>query len=326
MDELLSIEKIVMHFQLRRHTVKALNGVDLSIRKGEVLGLVGETGSGKSMTALTILNLLPPQGRILSGQIIFDKENLLEKSEEEMKGIRGCQISMIFQNPRESLNPVIKIGEQIADIYQVHSGASKLEAHNHSVKMLKAVGLANVESLLNDYPHQLSGGMCQRVMIAMALSCNPRLLIADEPTTALDVTVQAEVCDLILDMVRSEGAACLYITHDLGVVAQICDRVAIMYAGRVVETGSISEIFENPRHPYTQGLIASTLRVDRNVPITVIPGDVADAARIPRGCPFHPRCVYAREVCKGSYPDSLELGERRKVECHKVIQGWSNGQ
>ncbi len=325
MNELLSIENIVMHFKLRLHTVKALNGVDLTIRTAEVLGLVGETGSGKSMTALTILNLLPPQGRILGGQIRFDGENLLDKTEEEMKGIRGRQISMIFQNPRESLNPVITIGEQIMDIYQAHLGASKQEAYDHSVKMLKAVGLSDVVSLLNAYPHQLSGGMCQRAMIAMALSCNPRLLIADEPTTALDVTVQADVCDLILDMVRSEGASCLYITHDLGVVAQICDRVAVMYAGSVVESGSVHEIFESPQHPYTQGLIDSTLRVDRNSPITVIPGDVADAARFPLGCPFHPRCVYARDVCKISCPESLELGERRRVACHKVIQGWSNG-
>lgn len=321
MDELLTIENIVLHFKLHQHTVKALNGVDLTIRKGEILGLVGETGSGKSMTALAILNLLPSQGKILGGQIRFDDYNLLEKTEEEMQGIRGRQISMIFQNPRESLNPVIKICEQLMDIYRVHSGASKLEAYDHSVVMLQAVGLSNVESLLNSYPHQLSGGMCQRVMIAMALSCNPRLLIADEPTTALDVTVQAEVGDLILDMVRSRGAACLYITHDLGVVAQICDRVAVMYAGRVVESGSIFEIFENPQHPYTQGLIASTLRVDRNGPITVVPGDVPDAARLPRGCPFHPRCVYVMDVCAVSYPDSLELGERRKVACHKVIQG-----
>ena len=321
MDRLLSIENLHTHFRLRRYLVKALNGVNLDLCEGEVLGLVGETGSGKSVTALSLLRLVAPQGSIVNGKIMWQGEDLLAKTEDEMKGIRGNAISMIFQNPRESLNPVFTVGEQMVSLYRFLTRCSPKTASQRALEMMRAVGMTDPAAQLAAYPHQLSGGMCQRVMIAMALMCNPALLIADEPTTALDVTVQADVCDLILELVHSKGASCLYITHDLGVVAQICDRLAVMYAGRVIETGTVAQIFDEPQHPYTEGLIASTLRVDRYQPIVVIPGEVPDAAAFPAGCPFHPRCQYAQGVCVETYPETLHLGSRRTVSCYRVNQG-----
>ena len=322
MRELLHIEDLHVHFYLRRSLVKAVNGVDLDLYEGEILGLVGETGSGKSVTALSILQLIPAPGRAVNGKIIFRGEDLLTKAGGYMKGIiRGNEISMIFQDPRESLNPVYKVREQLAAVYRTHAMASEKEASRQALEMMQAVAIPDAQTVLEAYPHQLSGGMCQRVMIGMALMCDPKLLIADEPTTALDVTVQADVLDLILELVRSKGASCLYITHDLGVVAQICDRVAVMYAGRIVETGAVEEIFRHALHPYTQGLIASTLRVDRYQPIVVIPGEVPDAAGLPLGCPFWPRCEYARELCREIYPEVVQLGGRRSVSCHKISQG-----
>lgn len=322
MGELLEIENLHTYFYLRRDVVKALNGVDLNLYEGEVLGLVGETGSGKSVTALSILRLISSPGKVVKGKIVFQGEDLLTKTETEMKGIRGNLISMIFQNPRESLNPVFTAGEQLVTVYCSHAKASKQEAYQSALKMMQAVGIPDASSQMGAYPHQLSGGMCQRIMIAAALMRHPKLLIADEPTTALDVTVQADVLDLILELVHSTHAACLFITHDLGVVAQICDRVAVMYAGRIVETGTVEQIFKQPLHPYTQGLVASTLRTDRYQPISVIPGEVPDAARFPPGCPFHPRCEHAREVCKEVDPTALQLETSRTVSCYKVSEGW----
>jgi oligopeptide/dipeptide ABC transporter ATP-binding protein len=323
MDRLLGIEDLHVHFDLRRHMAKALNGVDLDLFEGEILGLVGETGSGKSMTALSILRLIPSPGRVVSGKIIFQGEDLLIKSERDMKQIRGSLISMIFQNPRESLNPVFKMGEQLEAIYHVHHPkASKQELSRRTLEMMQAVGMPDPLARMEAYPHELSGGMCQRFMIGMALVCDPNLLIADEPTTALDVTVQAGVLELILELVQSKGASCLYITHDLGVVAETCDSVAVMYAGRIVETGTVEEIFDRPLHPYTQGLIASTLRVDRYQPIAVIAGEVPDAASLPPGCPFWPRCDYARDLCREIYPEVVRLASRRSVSCHKIGQDW----
>jgi oligopeptide transport system ATP-binding protein len=323
MGRLLSIEDLHVHFYLRRYIAKALNGVDLDLYEGEILGLVGETGSGKSMTAFSILRLIPDPGRVIHGKIIFQGEDLLTKTEEDVKKIRGNLISMIFQNPRESLNPVFKMGEQLKTIYRVHNpGASKQELSRRTLEMMQAVGMPDPLVRMEAYPHQLSGGMCQRFMIGMALMCNPKLLIADEPTTALDVTVQADVLDVILELVHSKGASCLYITHDLGVVAEICDSVAVMYAGRVVETGTVEEIFDRPLHPYAQGLIASTLRVDRYEPIAVIPGEVPDAASLPPGCSFWPRCEYAQDLCQDTYPEVVRLASRRSVSCHKISQGW----
>lgn len=322
MGRLLNIENLHVHFDLRRHIVRALNGIDLDLYEGEIVGLVGETGSGKSVTALSILRLIPAPGRVMNGKIIFQGEDLLAKTEEDVKKIRGNLISMIFQNPRESLNPVFKMGEQLAAIYRIHAKGSKQAISRRASEMIRAVGMPDPAAQMEAYPHQLSGGMCQRFMIGMALMCDPKLLIADEPTTALDVTVQADVLDLILELVRSKGASCLYITHDLGVVAQICDRVAVMYAGRIVETGTVEEIFHHPLHPYTQGLIASTLRVDRYQPIVIIPGEVPDAGSLPPGCSFWPRCEYAQEPCREIYPEVVWLGSRRSVSCHKISQGW----
>ncbi len=323
MGRLLNIENLHVHFHLRRYIAKALNGVDLDLYEGEILGLVGETGSGKSMTALSILRLIPASGKVITGKIIFQGGDLLTKSEQDMKQIRGNLISMIFQNPRESLNPVFKMGEQLEAICRVHHPkASKQEISRRALEMIQSVGMPDPLARMEAYPHQLSGGMCQRFMIGMALVCNPKLLIADEPTTALDVTVRADVLDVISGLIHSKGASCLYITHDLGVVAQVCDSVAVMYAGRIVETGTVEEIFDRPLHPYTQGLLASTLRVDRCEPIAVIPGEVPDAASLLPGCPFWPRCDYARDLCREIYPEVVRLGSRRKVSCYKISQGW----
>ena len=302
--------------------MQAVNRLDLDLDEGEILGVVGETGSGKSVTALSVLRLVPLPGKIVSGRIIFRGEDLLTKTQEEMKEIRGNLISMIFQDPRASLNPVFKVGEQLVTAYRAHARVSKREAAESALEMMSAVGMPDPEAQMEAYPHQLSGGMCQRVMIAVALMCEPKLLIADEATTALDVTVQAEVLDLVVQMVRSKQASCLYITHDMGVVAQTCDRVAVLYCGGVVETGTVIEIFDDASHPYTQGLIASTLRVDRHQRLTVIGGDVPDAARLPPGCSFHPRCQHARQVCQEVRPKVVKLGPGRTASCHKVTEGW----
>ena len=322
MDKLLEIKNLHLYFNFYQSVLKALNGVDLVINEREILGLVGETGSGKSITALSTLQLIPSSGSIVKGTIIFQGENLLDKTENQMKDLRGNLISMIFQNPRESLNPVFDVGKQLATVYLSHRQASKREAYDKVLEMMQAVGIADARAQINAYPHQLSGGICQRIMIAAALICSPKLLIADEPTTALDVTVQAEVLDLILDLVRTRGASCLFITHDLGVVSEICDRVAVMYAGHVVETGPVGEIFNNPLHPYTQGLIKSTLRVDQYQPISVIPGSVPDAATLPPGCPFHPRCHHAQEICEEIYPKAILPDADHSVTCHKISEGW----
>ena len=322
MGKLLEIKNLHLYFNFYQLVLKALNGVDLVINEREILGLVGETGSGKSITALSTLQLIPSSGSIVKGTIIFQGENLLDKTENQMKDLRGNLISMIFQNPRESLNPVFDVGKQLVTVYLSHRQASKREAYDKVMEMMQAVGIADARAQINAYPHQLSGGICQRIMIAAALICSPKLLIADEPTTALDVTVQAEVLDLILDLVRTRDASCLFITHDLGVVAEICDRVAVMYAGHVVETGPVGEIFNNPLHPYTQGLIKSTLRVDQYQPISVVPGNIPDASTLPTGCPFHPRCHHAKEICEEIYPKAIIPDANHSVTCHKISEGW----
>ena len=313
---MLNINNLHTHIKTNYGNVKAVNGATFNLEQGEILGLVGESGCGKSLTALSILRLIQNPINIVKGSVFFNGKNLLDKSINEMRKLRGREISMIFQNPRESLNPVFKISDQLINIYQTHLGGSKKEAYTKSLEMLKAVNIPDASDRILSYPHELSGGMCQRVMIAMALMCEPKLLIADEPTTALDVTVQAEVLDLILSLVKSKSMSCLFITHDLGVIAQICDRVAVMYAGQIVEIGKVNDIFSNPSHPYTIGLLNSTLRADKITPIQVIPGEVADPASIPQGCSFNPRCNKVHDTCYKNIPKNINLNNTHLVKCH----------
>lgn len=258
---MLHIKNLEIIIENNNDNLKPVDKVSIKINKGEILGLVGESGSGKSLTALSILKLNNPPIKVSSGHIEYKNKNILNYTDTEMKNIRGKEISMIFQNPRESLNPVFRISDQLINIYQTHMKGSKKEAFDRSIEMLKLVNIPDPENRIMSYPHELSGGMCQRVMIAMALLCEPTLLIADEPTTALDVTVQAEVVDLILSLVKSRGMSCLFITHDLGLVYQICDKVAVMYQGKIVENGTISEVFNNPKDKYTKNLLNSILKI-----------------------------------------------------------------
>ena len=317
-DTLLDVRGLHTYFYTYEGIVKAVNSVSYGLNRGEITGLVGESGSGKSVTAQSIIQLVKAPGRIVSGEVWLDGEDLMSLSQAEMQAVRGRKISMIFQEPRAALNPLFTVGDQISRVIQLREGCSRSIAESQAVEMMRAVEIADPDRRAGAYPHELSGGMCQRVMVAMALSANPLLLIADEPTTGLDVTVQAQVLDLIRTRVRSAGSACLFITHDLGVVAELCERVIVMYAGRVVEQGPVAEIFSNPRHPYTQGLIASTLRVDIDRPISTIPGTVPDAVHLPSGCTFHPRCPFAEELCQLEEPPMVEAGQDHTTRCHIV--------
>ena len=317
-DTLLEVRGLHTYFYTYEGVVKAVNSVSYKLHRGEITGLVGESGSGKSVTAQSIIRLVKAPGRIVEGEVWLDGQDLMSCSEAEMQTVRGRKISMIFQEPRAALNPLFTVGDQISRVIQLREGCSRSVAENQAVEMMRAVEIADPDRRASAYPHELSGGMCQRVMVAMALSANPLLLIADEPTTGLDVTVQAQVLDLIRLRVKSAGSACLFITHDLGVVAELCERVIVMYAGRVVEQGPVAEIFSNPRHPYTQGLIASTLRVDIDKPISTIPGTVPDAVHLPGGCTFHPRCPFAEELCLQEEPQMVEAGRDHTTRCHIV--------
>ena len=297
--------------------VSAVNGVSFSVDAGEVLGLVGETGAGKTTTALGLMRLIPnPPGKIVSGEIGYHGEDLLGKSEREMRNIRGNEISMIFQDPMTALNPVIPIDEQIAEVVRHHRKCSKKEAEAVAIEMLEKVGIQAVRA--HEYPHQFSGGMKQRVVIAIALACNPRLLIADEPTTALDVTIQAQVLAMIKKLQKELNTAMLLITHDLGVVADTCDRVAVMYAGEIVEYGSLEDIFDRTSHPYTIGLMGSVPSLDEDVDrLKPIPGLMPDPANLPAGCKFSPRCPYACEACTCAVPETVETDSGHFVKCVK---------
>ncbi len=317
-DTLLGVMGLHTYFYTYEGIVKAVNSVSFGLNRGEITGLVGESGSGKSVTAQSIIQLVKAPGKIVSGEVWLDGEDLMSFSRDEMQAVRGRKISMIFQEPRAALNPLFTVGDQISRVIQLREGCARSIAESRAVEMMRAVEIADPERRAGAYPHELSGGMCQRVMVAMALSANPLLLIADEPTTGLDVTVQAQVLDLIRARVRSAGSACLFITHDLGVVAELCERVIVMYAGRVVEQGPVSEIFARPRHPYTQGLIASTLRVDIDKPISTIPGTVPDAVHLPSGCAFHPRCPFAEDLCQQEEPPMVEAGQDHVTRCHIV--------
>jgi len=314
---ILEIDGLKTHFFTYNGVVKAVDGVSLKVHREEVLGIVGETGCGKSVTVRSTMGLVPDPGRIVAGKILLDGESLLEKSDAELRRIRGSRMSMIFQNPLSSLNPVFTIGNQVSHVIRIHQGKNKPEARQRAVETFELVRLPDPERLLKKYPHELSGGMLQRVMIAMALSCQPEVLIADEPTTALDVTIQAQILSLMLKLKQEMGTAIIMITHDLGVVAETCDRVAVMYAGLIVEQGPVQKIFSDPLHPYTEGLLSS-LPGQQTVgdELRTIEGLVPDLIQPPAGCRFHPRCGLVEGVCRKDVPELLDKGNGRTVACH----------
>ncbi len=322
-DEILNIRNLKTYFYSEGREIKAVDGVDFTLKRGETLGIVGESGSGKSITSLSLMRLIPtPPGKIVDGEIIFKGENLLKKSEEAMREIRGNEISMIFQEPMTSLNPVFSIGEQIAEAIRIHQGLPRREAWDKAVDMLRLVGIPSPEKRAKQEPHELSGGMRQRVMIAMALSCNPELLIADEPTTALDVTIQAQILDLLKKLQKELGTAIIMITHDLGVIAETCDKVAVMYAGKVVEYTDADSLFDNPGHPYTEALMNSIPRVDSDEELAAIRGTVPSPHEMPVGCSFAPRCDYATELCFEREPELEAVGPVSKIRCWKYTEEW----
>lgn len=309
------INNLVVEFKTDDDIVKAVNGVNLKVERGKTLGLVGETGAGKTTTALSILRLIPnPPGIIKEGTITLDGHNIFDYSENEMDKIRGNKVSMIFQDPMTSLNPVITVGEQIAEGIQIHQNLNKNEAMKKAEEMLELVGIQKERS--TEYPHQFSGGMKQRVVIAIALSCNPQLLIADEPTTALDVTIQAQVLELMKKLREKYNTSMIMITHDLGIVAEVCDEVSIMYAGKIVEHGNLEDIFEKTKHPYTEGLFNSLPNIeDRKSMLKPIKGLMPDPTNLPKGCAFHPRCNYAKEICSQREPVVTQLSDTHYVCC-----------
>lgn len=315
MEHLLVIKDLSVRFQTMDADVHAVNGIDLAIDAGETLGLVGETGAGKTTTALAILNLIQsPPGKIESGQILFAGRNILEMTDDELLSIRGSAISMIFQDPMTALNPIFRVEDQIAEVIRIHEKKSKREAVEKAREMLELVGIPAERG--SDYPHQFSGGMKQRVVIAMALACNPKLLLADEPTTALDVTIQAQVLDMMKTLKDEFGTSMILITHDLGVVAETCDKVAVMYAGEIVEFGSLEHIFDETAHPYTKGLFHSLPSLDRKERrLKPIAGLMPDPTRLPEGCKFHPRCPFAEERCRTVNPKAAEISPGHFVKC-----------
>ena len=319
-DRLLDVNGLKTYFDTDEGTVKAVDGVSFHIDKGETLAVVGESGSGKSVTSLSTMRLIPtPPGRIAGGEILFNGEDLVKKTEREMRKIRGNDISMIFQEPMTSLNPVYTVGDQIAEAIVLHQGKTNRQAMQMATEMLELVGIPEPAKRVKNYPHQMSGGMRQRVMIAMALSCGPQLLIADEPTTALDVTIQAQILELMKKLQREIGMSILFITHDLGVVAEIADRVVVMYAGRAVEEGDVVPIFTKPKMPYTMGLLNSVPRVDQAAEhqerLEAIPGNVPNPLYLPEGCAFHPRCKYMYDKCTEAIPPLVDSGSEHMVRC-----------
>jgi peptide/nickel transport system ATP-binding protein/oligopeptide transport system ATP-binding protein len=322
-EYILAIEDLRTHFFSRDGTVKAVDGVSYGLRPRETLGVVGESGCGKSVTALSILRLIPdPPGRIVSGRILFQGENLLERNESEMQEIRGNEISMIFQEPMTSLNPVLTIGHQISEAIILHQGLSRHDAMDKAVEMLRLVHIPEARRRVSEYPHQMSGGMRQRVMIAMALSCNPKVLLADEPSTALDVTIQAQILDLMLELQSKLGTAIILITHDLGVIAELAERVVVMYAGKKVEEAAAGELYDSPCHPYTRGLLASVPRLDvvaqaapGRVRLQEIKGMVPSLHNLPKGCLFEPRCPLADDQCRNEYPPLEEKRPGHVAAC-----------
>ena len=319
-EHLLEVRNLCTYFHTEEGLGKAVDGVSFELRRGETLGLVGESGCGKSVSGLSVMRLIPqPPGQIESGEILFGGRDLLRLSEDEMCRVRGNEIAMIFQEPMTSLNPVLTCGFQITESVILHQGVSKQEARNRAIEMLRLVGIPAPEQRVDEYPHQLSGGMRQRVMIAMALSCNPQLLIADEPTTALDVTIQAQILELLQRLQEELKMAVLMITHDLGVIAEVADRVAVMYAGQVVEYASTRDLFNSPQHPYTRGLMQSVPRLDESRErLDIISGIVPDAREFPEGCRFAPRCPLAEDRCRSASVELRALSEEHLGRCLKM--------
>lgn len=317
---LLNVRELKTYYFTEDGVVKAVDGVSFDIKKGEVLGLVGESGCGKSVTSLSIMRLVAPPGKIVGGEIYFDDDNLLKKTENEMVAMRGNRISMIFQQPQSCLNPVFKVGDQVAEVFQIHEEISKREAWEKAVELLKLVGIPDPQRKAHAYPHEMSGGQAQRVMIAMALALSPELLIADEPTTALDVTIQAQILDLMRGLREKMNTSVILITHDLGIIAEMADRVAVMYAGEIIEEAKVNELFAHPLHPYTQGLLASIPVLGKLTErLEVIPGIVPNLIDLPPGCRFQPRCQACQErrltICLEVKPDLIEISPNHTVRC-----------
>ena len=316
-EKLLEVKNLRTEFKRDKTWVTAVNNVSFSINKGEILGLVGESGCGKSVTSLSVMRLLARNSKISNGEVILNGHDLLKEDKKGMRKIRGREVAMIFQEPMNSLNPCMRIEKQLTEAILLHNKFSKEQAHQRAVDVLKSVGIPEPEMTLRSYPHQLSGGMCPRVTGAMAISCEPELLIADEPTTALDVTIQAQILELMEEIREKKNTGILMITHDLGVVAEMCSRVVVMYAGRIVEEAPVEELFAEPKHPYTQGLIASVPKLGSGVSsLPSIPGSVPDLSVMPQGCKFAPRCKYATDICRQQEPELQSLTGVHKCRCH----------
>ena len=320
-ENLLDIKDLSVNYVVEKEVTQALRHVSFSMKKGETLGLVGETGAGKTTLALSIMNMIPnPPGHIVGGEIIFEGEDIVKKNNNEMRKIRGHKISMIYQDPMTSLNPIFPIGQQIEEVILLHQNVEKEDVHERGMKILESVGIPRER--YNEYPHQFSGGMKQRVIIAIALACNPELLLADEPTTALDVTIQAQILHLMRELKEKQKTSVILITHDLGVVAGFCDRVAIVYAGEIVEIGTLEDIFDNPLHPYTLGLFGSIPSLSKDVDrLTPIPGMMPDSSCLPEGCAFCERCTKCSGKCAENSPEMLEITPGHFVKCHLFVKG-----
>ena len=326
---ILSVNDLKTYFQTEDGIVKAVDGITFDLEKGETLGIVGESGSGKSVTNLSVMRLIPePPGKIVGGDIVFDGIDVRGLSIDEVRKIRGKRIAMIFQDPMTSLNPFLKISTQLMEVTELHLGHTKAQAREHALKMLKMVGIPDAEARMNDYPHEFSGGMRQRVMIAMALSCDPELLIADEPTTALDVTIQAQILELIKDLKDRMGTSVILITHDLGVVAGMTDKIIVMYAGKVFEQAPTSELFDTPANPYTRGLLQSVPDPahEEGTELYQIPGLPPDVAHLPPGCPFAERCYRAEDICRSEFPPFVQINEDHHSLCHFAREVYEDSQ
>lgn len=320
-ETILEVKGLKTYFRAEEGQVPAVDGVDFSLKKKETLAIVGESGSGKSVTALSILRLIPStSGKIVAGKIIYNGKDSLKLSEKEMRDIRGNEISMIFQEPMTSLNPVFTVGKQISEVLTIHQGLTKKEATKRTIEMIELVGIPDAEKCIKNYPHQLSGGMRQRIMIAIALACNPKILIADEPTTALDVTIQSQILKLMSELKEKLATSIMFITHDLAVVAQLADTVMVMYAGKAMEYGDVKSIFKEPLHPYTVGLLNSVPKLDKELEmLTIIRGTVPSPLNLPKGCKFCTRCDDTRKICFDKEPEYISLEDGRKVRCWKYM-------